>query len=167
MGLLSVFGLGAKASSDSNWNREFEERAQVYLRMIRMTEAQIPQQAGHSERVAEYTKLLARRMGIGGRELDETVMAARLHDVGKVGLSGAVLSADGMLSNHQVAELRRHPVKGAELLHALPHFEGITQVVLYHHERWDGSGYPEGLKGDEIPLVARIIAVADVFDALT
>jgi HD-GYP domain-containing protein (c-di-GMP phosphodiesterase class II) len=92
---------------------------------------------------------------------------ALLHDVGKIGIQDAILLKPGALTDEEWAVMRRHPLIGAEILQRLTHLEGAREIVVAHQERWDGSGYPAGLKGTAIPLCARIFAVADAFDAMT
>jgi putative nucleotidyltransferase with HDIG domain len=122
----------------------------------------------HSKRVQEYALLLADHMGlkdIGMRESLE--MGALLHDVGKIGVPDGILLKKGGLTGEERDVVRRHPELGASLLQRIPFLSGAREIVEYHHEKFDGSGYPKGLKGEQIPIGARIFAVADVFDALT
>ena len=122
----------------------------------------------HSRRVREYTLLLARRMGIRGEKvLLSKGLGAMLHDVGKIGIRDSVLLKTDSLSEAESMEVRRHPELGASLIKEIRFLESAREIVLFHHERFDGSGYPEGLSGQAIPPGARIFAVADVFDALT
>jgi putative nucleotidyltransferase with HDIG domain len=122
----------------------------------------------HSRRVREYTLLLARRMGIRGEKvLLNMGMGALLHDVGKIGIHDDVLLKSGSLSEKEAKEMQRHPELGASLIGKIGFLGSAREIVLSHHEKFDGSGYPAGLSGQEIPLGARIFAVADVFDALT
>lgn len=121
----------------------------------------------HSNHVAEYAELLAEAMHLKPEEVETVVSAARVHDLGKIGVGDVPLFKNGKLEQAEVAELKSHPIVGARIL---GHFQGYrkgVKYVLHHHERWDGSGYPHGLKGEEIPLGARIIAIADAFDAMT
>lgn len=122
----------------------------------------------HSRRVRQYTLLLARGMGIRGEKaLMSTGMGALLHDVGKIGVRDSVLLKTDSLSEAEGREIRRHPELGASLIGEIGFLESAREIVLFHHEKFDGSGYPAGLSGQAIPLGARIFAVADVFDALT
>ena len=122
----------------------------------------------HSKRVQEYALLLARRLGIKeGDTLGGLEMGALLHDVGKIGVPDGVLLKKGGLTEEERDGIRRHPELGASLLQRIPFLSGAREIVESHHEKFDGSGYPKGLKGDQIPIGARIFAVADVFDALT
>lgn len=121
----------------------------------------------HSQRVASLTRRIARHMGIGGEQLETIALAARVHDVGKIGIKGSVLLKAGPLSPEEWLEMKSHPEVGATLTSRLPDFRAGRELILHHHERFDGRGYPGGLKGYDIPLGARIISVADTFDALT
>jgi len=122
----------------------------------------------HSKRVQEYTMILARRLGVKeGDTLEGMEMGALLHDVGKIGVPDGILLKKGGLTEEERDEIRRHPELGASLLRRIPFLSGAREIVEFHHEKFDGSGYPKGLKGEKIPIGARIFAVADVFDALT
>ncbi|OGP79380.1 MAG: phosphohydrolase [Deltaproteobacteria bacterium RBG_16_64_85] len=122
----------------------------------------------HSRRVREYTMLLTRRMRLKDEAaLLNIAIGALLHDVGKIGVPDHVLLKQGELTEEEWREIRRHPELGATLIDRIPFLAGAREIVLAHHERYDGSGYPKGLVGAEIPRGARIFAVADVFDALT
>jgi putative nucleotidyltransferase with HDIG domain len=122
----------------------------------------------HSKRVQEYALLLARRLGIKeGDTLEGLEMGALLHDVGKIGVPDGILLKKGGLTDEERDVVRRHPDLGASLLRRIPFLAGAREIVESHHEKFDGSGYPKGLKGEEIPIGARIFAVVDVFDALT
>ena len=122
---------------------------------------------GHTDRVVRLTELLGRRFGYRGQRLEALRWGAYLHDIGKLGIPDAVLLKPGALSETEWEVMRSHPVVAVEMLEPLGFLPEITlNVVRHHHERWDGSGYPDGLKGEAIPLEARIFAVADVFDAL-
>lgn len=123
---------------------------------------------GHLERVASYTVIVGRRYGLSGRELRLLAGAARLHDIGKLAVPEAILRKRGPLTGRERAEARKHTVYGALMLQGGSDLLRMSRVIaLSHHERWDGSGYPFGLKGARIPLYGRIVSVADVFDALT
>jgi len=122
---------------------------------------------GHTDRVVRLTEYLGRRFGFRGRRLEALRWGAYLHDIGKLGIPDSVLLKPGRLSDEEWEVMRSHPVVAVEMLEPLGFLPEITlNVVRHHHERWDGSGYPDGLKGEAIPLEARIFSVADVFDAL-
>ena len=126
-----------------------------------------PDKIGHSERVAELVHRLGNRFELSARDLEIVTAAARVHDVGKVSLDPRMTAKPGPLSEADWTELRRHPIVGAELLERFPTYTVGARAVRHHHERWDGAGYPDGLAGEAIPLGARLIAVADAFDAMT
>jgi len=122
----------------------------------------------HSKRVQEYALLLARHLGImEGDTFEGLEMGALLHDVGKIGVPDGILLKKGGLTGEEWDVIRRHPDLGASLLQRIPFLSGAREIVESHHEKFDGSGYPKGLKGEQIPIGARIFAVVDVFDALT
>lgn len=121
----------------------------------------------HSLRVTAYADHLARRMGLGPEEREALQRGALLHDVGKIGVPDAVLLKPGRLTEAEWLLMRRHPQIGAEMLAGIPFLAPALPVVRHHHERWDGQGYPDGLAGEEIPLIARIFAVVDTLDAMT
>ncbi len=121
----------------------------------------------HSSRVAGYVRATGLRMGLPDAQLDNVVMAALLHDIGKIGVPDHVLLKPGRLTEEEFGHIRKHPELGWMALKNIEDFKSISLMVLHHHERMDGAGYPGGLKGSAIPLGSRIIAVADSYDALT
>jgi putative nucleotidyltransferase with HDIG domain len=122
---------------------------------------------GHSTRVSQLTCLLAEEIGLSGPSLKAIERGALLHDIGKIGISDRVLHKPGKLTDEEWKTMRIHPDIGARIVEGIPFLQDSLPVIRYHHERWNGSGYPIGLRGEEIPIQARIFAVADVFDALT
>lgn len=122
---------------------------------------------GHSKRVVTYTLALADRMKVPADLRQDIARGAMLHDIGKIGVPDAILHKTGQLSEAEWAIVRKHPEWGKQILEGIRFLEGPAQMVLTHHERWDGTGYPEGLTGEQIPLGARIFAVVDAFDAMT
>jgi response regulator RpfG family c-di-GMP phosphodiesterase len=121
----------------------------------------------HSRRVGRYARRLGRELGLEGRELDDVERGATLHDIGKIGVRDAVLLKPGPLDENEWAEMRRHPALGYEILKGIAFLERARLIPLHHQERFDGSGYPQGLKGEEICVGARIFAVVDTYDAIT
>ena len=119
---------------------------------------------GHSLRVAAYTEMIAKKMGVYSSKLE---FAALLHDIGKLAIPDVLLDQRGQMSRDEVEILEKHPVFGYELVRRIPYFEDVALWIRWHHEHWDGSGYPDGLSGEKIPLEARILAVADAFDLMT
>jgi putative two-component system response regulator len=122
---------------------------------------------GHSRRVADLALALARELGLPQEEIDALRRGALLHDIGKIAVPDAILLKQGPLTPRERATMERHTAFARELLEPIAYLRGAVDVPFAHHERWDGSGYPRGLAGEEIPLAARIFAVVDVFDALT
>jgi HD-GYP domain-containing protein (c-di-GMP phosphodiesterase class II) len=121
----------------------------------------------HCRRVGDLSGLLARRLACPPEEVERIYLAARVHDVGKIGIRSSVLLKPGDLTEVEWQEMRSHPEVGARIVAKFPEFAAGRELVLSHHERWDGSGYPRGLQGAQIPLGARIIAVVDAWDAMT
>ncbi|MBW2702909.1 MAG: response regulator [Deltaproteobacteria bacterium] len=148
-----------------------EQLRKAYLEtvagMIKALEARDAYTRGHSERVASYAVLIASAMGIQGKDLDEIREGAILHDLGKIGVREDVLNKKGRLTDEEFAHIKTHPLIGAEIVGMIEAYRHLLPMVRHHHERIDGRGYPDGLRGDEIQLSARIIAVADCFDAMT
>ena len=130
-------------------------------------EARDPYLRGHSARVTAFAESMARMLGWAGERLDVLRLGGSLHDVGKIAVSPRVLRKPGPLTEEELAQIRRHPVTGARLVECFDDFEPALPYVLHHHERWDGSGYPHGLRGETIPVEARLLGVADAFDAMT
>ena len=123
--------------------------------------------SGHSIRVAFYTTLLGRAFGLSEEDMKMLRWSALLHDVGKIGIRDDVLKKTGKLTKEEFDHIKEHPVRSYQVVRGISYLAGALDGVLYHHERIDGTGYPEGLVGINIPLQARIIQVADIFDALT
>jgi HD-GYP domain-containing protein (c-di-GMP phosphodiesterase class II) len=135
--------------------------------LVDVIELRDPYTAGHSERVAGLARALAVRLGMTGEEADLIETAGRLHDLGKAATNPGILQKQGRLDEAEWQEMRQHPVAGAAVVGRFSGYRGCAKLVRHHHERWDGSGYPDGLGGEDIPFGARILAVADAFDALT
>src|SRR5579884_6444 len=149
-------------------NREVIERSTAALEALSATvDARDTYTAGHSRRVAASAIEIARELGLSGAELDLVGQAALLHDIGKIGVPDAVLLKDGPLSTAEWVVMRTHPEEGARIIERLGYLDEIVPGIRHHHERPDGRGYPDGLLGEEIPLAARIIHVADSLDAMT
>ena len=144
---------------------------QAYLDMIQTlrytVEAKDPYTRGHSDRVSEYSVLIGEKMGLPEENIKTLRVGGLFHDIGKIGIPDSILLKTDKLSDDEYSEIKNHPSIGAHILGAASIFKNIIPIVKYHHERFDGRGYPSGLKGDEIPFLARIAAVADTFDAMT
>jgi putative two-component system response regulator len=122
---------------------------------------------GHVERVAAYSRPLAEALGWAPEHLRTLEFGSRLHDIGKIVVPDSVLNKPSSLSHDEWVIMKQHPAAGARILREISHLQVTLPYVLFHHERWDGSGYPHGLKGKDIPIEGRLLAVADVYDALT
>ncbi|MFH0935599.1 MAG: diguanylate cyclase [Candidatus Omnitrophota bacterium] len=123
--------------------------------------------AEHAEKVVHYAVEIAKALGLSREQTECIRQACILHDLGKIGTSEQILLKSSMLTGQEFAEIKKHPQIGADIIRPLHFLRNIIPFILYHHERWDGNGYPNGLKGENIPLGARIVAIADVFEALT
>lgn len=135
--------------------------------LVNALEAKDPYLRGHSARVADLSANIATELGMDEEEVDRLRMAGRLHDLGKIGTRDAVVNKEGPLTPEEFEHVKQHVIIGAQILAPLVHLGDIVSMVKSHHERWDGTGYPDGLRGEEIPKGGRIIAAAEVYDALT
>lgn len=135
--------------------------------LVGLIEAKDRYTAGHSERVAHYARRIGEAVRLNRNQLDKLELAALLHDLGKVGVPTTLLNSRGALTADEIAEIRRHPAIGAGFVVGIPGLRDLGETIAHHHERYDGDGYGEGLKADRIPLDARILAVADSYDAMT
>lgn len=151
-------------------SRKKKELEEAYLGMARTLvltlESRDPYTRGHSERVSRLVQRMAPGLGIVGEALQKLELAARLHDIGKTGVADAILLKPGAYDPSERAEIERHPTRGVEILRFLDFLKDVLPVIESHHEWYNGSGYPRGLKGEEIPLGGRILAVADAYDAM-
>ncbi len=134
---------------------------------ISFIDAKDPYTRGHSRRVAMYAAEIAKRMRLSEDEVQNIYYAGLLHDAGKISVPDAVLNKPGKLTDEERKQIQEHTVAGGKMLKQLSSLRGIRETALYHHERYDGKGYPEGLKGESIPLYARIVGVADSYDAMS
>jgi HD-GYP domain-containing protein (c-di-GMP phosphodiesterase class II) len=116
--------------------------------------------------VQDITKLIAKRLGINGKELEDLQQGALLHDIGKIGIPDRILLKNGPLDDEEWKVMRMHAQIGYDIIKSSPDLKDAAEIVGKHHERWDGTGYPVGLKGEEIPMGARIFAIADSYDAM-
>lgn len=143
------------------------DTADALAALVEVVELRDAYTAGHSRRVAETARLLALELGLTAEEADRLESAGKVHDIGKVAIDPLVLSKPGKLDDAERQQMQMHPVYGADVIQRFNAYEQGYALVRHHHEAWDGSGYPDGLIGDAIPLGARILAVADTWDALT
>lgn len=135
--------------------------------LVNALEAKDPYLRGHSARVADLSANIATELGMNEEEVDRVRMAGRLHDLGKIGTRDAVVNKEGPLTPEEFEHVKQHVIIGAQILAPLVHLGDVVSMVKSHHERWDGTGYPDGLRGEEIPKGGRIISAAEVYDALT
>ena len=140
---------------------------ETIMAIARTVDAKDSLTSRHSQRVSEYSVMIARKYGFSDKELDNLRKAALLHDIGKIGIPDAILNKPSALTPEEYEKMKSHVTLGAEILKDFTLVENADKGAKYHHERYDGTGYPEGLKGSEIPLYGRIIAIADAFDAMT
>ena len=151
-------------------NRKTDELKNVYFSVLSSLAQAMEKRDmgtyGHCRRVSYCSRLISAALDLTEQDREDLKVAAMLHDIGKIGISDFVLGKKGPLNEEEKAIIRNHPAKGVEILKPIKHFETILPSILHHHENYDGSGYPSGLSGEDIPLFARIIAVADTYDAI-
>jgi putative nucleotidyltransferase with HDIG domain len=169
MGLLQALANQAAVAIENA--KLYENLRQFFLNTVKTLAAAIETKdiytKGHSERVTEFSLLIAREMGFSDRELENVRLAAILHDIGKIGVDESILRKPAKLTNEEYAEVKKHPANGAKILESIPELNEIIPAMKHHHERFDGHGYPDGLSGKNIPYIARIISIADTFDAMS
>src|SRR5205814_9647148 len=143
----------------------------LFINSVRMLAAAIdakdPYTRGHSERVARYSIGIGKNLGLAEKEMRNLRVSALLHDVGKIGIDDRILRKPGALSEDEFEVMKGHPVKGAAIMSGVAQLIDIIPGMKYHHEKWSGGGYPDGLVAEQIPMQARIVAIADTFDAMT
>ena len=147
--------------------KSHEQSIETIESLVRAVDAKDSYTNGHSVRVATYTNQISKLLGYTDDQADTMYYTALLHDVGKIGVDDAILRKPGKLTDEEFAAIKAHTTIGAQILSRITSMPDLQYGALYHHERWDGKGYPKGLKGEEIPEAARIIAVADAYDAMT
>ncbi len=151
--------------------RLYEELQQSFLQTIAALAAAVdakdPYTGGHSQRTTELAATIAQKLGLSGEEIEVIRYAGLLHDVGKIGINEQILGKPGSLNAEEWVEIRKHPAIGANIVERAALLQNLVPVIMHHHEHYDGQGYPDGLRGDDIPLKARILAVADAYEAMT
>jgi diguanylate cyclase (GGDEF)-like protein len=166
-----LLALGDQAGAALQNQRLHDELRRSYLSTIRMLaeaiQAKDPFLRGHSEEVSDYVAAVAERLGMDGRRREQLVVGSLLHDVGKIGISERILHKPARLTQEEFAVIQLHPRIGYRLIEQVPSLRPVAPAILHHHERYDGGGYPTGLVGEQIPLEARIVCVADAFSAMT
>ncbi len=163
--------LASQASISIENVRLYQNIRDNYLKTVRgfalAVEAKDRYTHGHSENVMKYTVVLAKRLGLPDAELENVKYAGLLHDIGKIGVSELILNKPGRLTPSEFDEIKRHPSLGANIIADVPFLRPLVPMVLHHHEFFDGNGYPDGIRGDQIPFGARILSVADAYEAMT
>jgi putative nucleotidyltransferase with HDIG domain len=158
-------------SAMTDLKKAARENHELFINSVRALAAAIdakdPYTRGHSERVARYAVSIARAMELPPEEVRKVRLSALLHDVGKIGIDDRILRKPTALTDEEFEVMKQHPSKGAAIMSAIPQLSDVVPGMKHHHEKWEGGGYPDGLKGEEIPLLARIVSVADTFDAMT
>jgi HD-GYP domain-containing protein (c-di-GMP phosphodiesterase class II) len=151
--------------------RAAQENHELFLSSIRALaeaiDAKDPYTRGHSERVATYAATISVEMGLAPEDVDRIRLSALLHDVGKIGVDDRIIRKPTALTEEEFEAMKTHPIKGAAIMSAIPQLADVIPGMRHHHEKWTGGGYPDGLAGERIPLQARIVSVADTFDAMT
>ena len=145
-------------------HRLFEQTATALVNAI---DAKDKYTHGHSSRVAEYSRKIAEELGKNERECEEIYYTALLHDVGKIGIEDRIINKEGKLTDEEFEAIKQHPVFGNQILSSISEYSYLSIGAKHHHERYDGKGYPDKLKGEDIPEIARIVSVADAYDAMT
>ena len=149
-----------------NYMKLRHEAKQTFESMADMLHARDPYTFEHSDEVADLAEEIARQLGLHEDEIEQVRSGALIHDVGKIGIPDSILKKPGKLTDDEWVVMKTHPDIGADLIKDLEMYAGVVDLVRHEHEHWDGNGYPKGLQGEEIPLGARIIAVADAYNAL-
>jgi len=139
----------------------------ILIALTRAIDAKSPWTAGHSERVTKFAEAIGRKIKLSEDQMRVLTISAILHDIGKIAVPEQILDKPGKLTDEEFAVVKKHPQAGADIIASIPSYDKILPGILHHHERWDGTGYPKCVKGEDIPLLARIICIADVYDALT
>lgn len=165
--LLMLSPLTVVQASIRGYARLRQQAQQAFERIARVVGERDPYTGEHSTEVAKLAEQLARALRLPEEEVEQIAAAARVHDLGKIAVPDRILLKPAKLSPEEWATMTRHPVTSAELLQGLEIYEGVLDIIKHEHEHWDGTGYPDGLAGNKIPLGARILAVADVWSALT
>jgi len=139
----------------------------ILIALTKAIDAKSPWTAGHSERVTHLAIAIGRTLKFREDQMRNLMISAILHDIGKIAVPESILDKPGKLTEEEYALVKKHSETGADIIASIPSYQTILPGILHHHERWDGSGYPRGLKGEDIPWFARIICIADVYDALS
>lgn len=152
---------------ENAWIEEKKAHLESIKALSKAIEIKDPYTRGHLERVSLYSELLAKELGLSQKDVEKLRYGCILHDVGKIGIDFRIIQKPARLNETEYAEIKKHPAFGAQIIEDVDFLSQARDIILYHQEKYDGSGYPFGLKGEEIPFLARIVSVADVFDAMT
>ena len=170
-GIKSVAQMNEIKRINDELSDTYEKLEQAYMESIQTVrytvEAKDTYTRGHSDRVSEYSVLIGKKLGLNEEDIRILRIGGLFHDIGKIGVPDSILQKNGKLSDDEYSEIKNHPTIGAHILSSASMFQDILPIVKHHHERYDGKGYPSQLKGEDIPYIARIAAVADAFDAMT
>jgi len=169
--LAMVTAVAAQATTALQHARLYHEARALHLRTMRglatVLADRSPYMRGHLQRVRDYALRIAAALKVGAGERELLADAAMLHDIGLIAVREEVVNKQGILSPEERAEVERHPLVGARLVESARELSPCAPIIRHHHERWDGTGYPDRLRGDHIPLAARVLAVAEAFDSMT
>lgn len=170
-GIKSVSQMNEIKRINDELSDTYEKLEQAYMESIQTVrytvEAKDTYTRGHSDRVSEYSVLIGKKLGLNEEDIRRLRIGGLFHDIGKIGVPDSILQKNGKLSDDEYSEIKNHPTIGVHILSSASMFQDILPIVKHHHERYDGRGYPSQLKGEDIPYLARIAAVADAFDAMT
>jgi diguanylate cyclase (GGDEF)-like protein/PAS domain S-box-containing protein/putative nucleotidyltransferase with HDIG domain len=157
-------------AEDQMYRRKISEKSSYHNRSVNLIlktlYSKSPEEKEHSENVSVLSEAIGREMGLAQPEIDELKTAGIIHDIGKIAVSSRILEKDGPLDKEEWEEIRKHPETGYNILSTVSEYSPLAKIILTHHEHWDGKGYPKGLKGDEIPLLSRILGAAEAYDVM-
>ncbi len=169
--LILLSALATKAATAVDNAKLYEDLRNLFYNtvetLIRTMQAKDKYTSGHSTRVSRFSLLIAEKLGLNSKEKHELYLASVLHDIGKIGLPDKLLLRPGKLTEEEMEKVKEHPALGVSMIRSLGEMHPIVPLILHHHEAYDGSGYPDGMKGEQIPLMCRIVAAADTYDAIT
>jgi len=135
--------------------------------MLKILGAKSYETKEHAERMRRLSLKTGKKVGLSEKQLTQLSLLANLHDIGKINIDEKILKKPSALSNHEWEKIKEHPIKGFAIAQSIEEFTPVAKLILAHHEHWDGGGYPEGLKGEDIPYLARIISIIDAYDVMT
>lgn len=168
VGLMSYVFCSVADSNNDDQNFKIEQLSlKLFVTLSQTVEAKDLYTNGHSMRVAAYSEMIAARMNFSVEEQKKIYYCGLLHDIGKISIADEIINKNGSLTDEEYQEIKKHPVSGWNILHTIDEFPELAQVARWHHERYDGRGYPDGKAGSEVPLYVRIVSIADAYDAMT